>query len=273
MERSMQSQRNFSRKQWQAPVDKAIAEADDDLGKQQEAIARIKLEWGPEAADYAERRFAQYERREDDIPILSKDAPFDNAKEFARRYCYRDGILTTRYWNDDFWEWNGCWYEKTSEDKLTADVLIFLDTAKAMTGAGTVRFRPKPHNVEAVVKFLKACLRQKFDPPCWNDGRKAHDVIVFKNGIVDIGTGRLSGLTPELWTIGGLEFDYHPAARCPVWEKFLDEVFEKDPETAVCIEEQLGLGMTWDNRFQQGAIWIGPKGREGKGTLALIHQN
>ena len=38
----MQAERKFTREQWQAPVDKAIAEADGDLGKQQEAIARIK---------------------------------------------------------------------------------------------------------------------------------------------------------------------------------------------------------------------------------------
>ena len=41
-------------------------------------------------------------------------------------------------------------------------------------------------------------------------------------------------------------------------------------KTQECIEEQLGLGMTNEVKFQKGFLWIGKKGREGKGTLAFI---
>jgi putative DNA primase/helicase len=95
---------------------------------------------------------------------------------------------------------------------------------------------------------------------------------VFKNGIVDIATGELMPLTPKLWVHDALEFNYDPDARCPVWEKFLGEVFADDPETEMCVEEWLGLGMTWDNRFQRAFLWIGPKGREGKGTLVHVQE-
>jgi len=88
--------------------------------------------------------------------------------------------------------------------------------------------------------------------------------------LVDIDTGHLLPLTPRLWTHHELDFDYDPEAKCPFWEKWLSEVFEGDAESRECIEEQLGLGMTEDIRFQKAFLWVGRKGREGKGTLAHI---
>jgi putative DNA primase/helicase len=247
----------------------------------------IKLEWGPEAAEYAERRFAEREPDEggdqaafstetaksDDEPLfLSKGTPYDSAKEFVRRYCFKDGVLTVYYWHGEFWNWNERCYEKTSIEKLNASIWEFLDNARSGSTADSSRFKPRPADAEAVIKCLKAGLALDLDPPCWVGGKKAADVVVFNDGIVDIETGQLSKLTPRLWVHDALEFNYDPNARCPAWEKFLGEVFEGDPETAGCIEEQLGLGMTWDNRFQRAFLWIGPKGREGKGTLAHIQE-
>src|SRR5262249_37157156 len=159
-------------------------------------------------------------------------------------------------------------YEKVSDTKINSEVWAFLDGART-GGPDSSRFRPKPADVEGVMKALRAGLGLQVDPPCWLDGRgKADGVLVFKNGIVDVATGELMELSARLWAHHGLEFEYDPQARCPVWERFLGEVFEGDPESRNCIEEQLGLGMTEDVRFQKGFLWIGRKGREGKGTLA-----
>ena len=94
---------------------------------------------------------------------------------------------------------------------------------------------------------------------------------MFKNGLVDIETGKFSRLSPRLWIHHALDFAYDSEARCPVWERFLGEVFPGDQVSQDCIEEQLGYGMTDDNRFHKGALWIG-KGRNGKSTLAFIQE-
>jgi hypothetical protein len=115
--------------------------------------------------------------------ILSKASPYDSALEFVRRNFVRDGALTVYWWNGSFWRWNGRCYEKASVDKITANVWAFLDEAR--TGTDKVRFRPKPHDAEGVMKALKAGLTLDVDPPCWLDGGgKASGVLVFKNGIV-----------------------------------------------------------------------------------------
>lgn len=216
--------------------------------------------------------FGGEQARDDDGPVLlSKAAPYDSAREFVRRHWIKDGTLGVYWWNEDWWEWNGRCYSRVSGAKINSDVWAFLDGARTGSWTDSSRYRPKPADVEGVVKALKAGSGLTLEPPCWLDGRGGGDgVIVFKNRIVDIETGELAGLSPKLWTHTALDFDYDPEAKCEVWDRFLNEVFEGDEETRDCIEEQLGLGMTQDIRFHKGFIWIGVQGREGKGTLAFV---
>lgn len=205
---------------------------------------------------------------DNDAVILSKASPYDNAREYVRRRCFQDGVLIVYRWDGSFWKWNGRCYQKLSEEKVNADVWSFFDDARTWDD---LRFRPKPADVEGMMKALKAGLTLNVEPPCWLDGRgKADGVLVFRNGIVDIASGRLGPLDARLWTHHAMDFDYDPAASCPVWQRFLAQVFEDDVESRECVEEQLGLGMTEDVRFQQGFLWIGTQGREGKGTLAAV---
>jgi putative DNA primase/helicase len=274
---------------WMGVVEDAVAKYKNVSPEEQEVICEgIKEEYGHEAKVKARELFglrakpkpvekpkvdfAAEEPKADDEPVvLSKAAPYDSAKEFVRRNCFKDGVLATYWWNGEFWEWNGRCYGKVSDAKINSEVWAFLDGARTGLGPDSNRFRPRPADVEGVMKGLKAGLGLNVDPPCWLDGRgKADGVLVFKNGIVDIKTGKLMGLDARLWAHHALEFEYDPEAKCPVWDRFLGEVFEGDPESRDCIEEQLGLGMTEDVRFHKGFLWIGRKGREGKGTLAHV---
>jgi putative DNA primase/helicase len=279
---------------WLKEVEAAAARlAGADATKQQETCDWIDRKFGAEAAATAARMFAEARfdagreteevrgvevsfadeqaRADDEPPLLSKASPFDSAKELVRRYCIKEGGCGTRYWQGGFWEWNGRCYEKTSAEKINGEIWKFLDGARTGTKADSSRFRPKPADVEGVMKALKGGLFLNADPPCWLDGRPgASNILVFKNGLVDIRTGELLPLTPKLWAQNALDFEYDPEAKCPVWDRFLSEVFENDPASRDCIEEQLGLGMTEDVRFQKGFLWIGVQGREGKGTLAFV---
>ena len=298
----MQAQQD---KWWLGEVEAAVArliKEGADARKQEETWNWIEEEFEAEAAAYAARLFAETKweakpqadhekarpqvdrggvsfggeraKSDDEPPILSKASPFDSAREFVARYWIIGGFCTTYYWSGHFWGWNGRCYEKVSADKINAQVWTFLDEAKSRTKEETtIRFRPRPADVEGVMKALRAGVTLNFDPPCWLDSKaRADNVLVFKNGLVDIGSGKLTPLTPKLWVHHALDFEYDPEARCPTWEKWLGEVFQDDQETQDCIEEQLGLGMTDDIKFQKGFLWIGEQGREGKGTLAFVQE-
>src|SRR5262249_54435307 len=89
--------------------------------------------------------FATEIGKNDDNPvILSKAAPYDSAKEFVRRHCFKDGVLALYWWNGSFWQWNGRCYEKMAADQVNSDVWSFLDGARVGTWADNSRFRPKP---------------------------------------------------------------------------------------------------------------------------------
>src|SRR5262249_53277209 len=142
------------------------------------------------------------------------------------------------------------------------------------TKDGEERFRPTRGQVNDVIDALKAGLSsttsEHWQAPTWMDtGEGATDVLVFRNGLVNIVSGETMPLTPKRWVHSGVDYDYDPQAKCPLWENFLKEVFPNDKASQDCIEEQLGYGMTEETKFEKAGMWIGKK-RSGKGTIATI---
>jgi hypothetical protein len=99
-------------------------------------------------------------RSDDDDRILSRVAPLDSARNFAQRKCFKkrpDGqeVLTTHFYRDNFWEWNGCHYARLPETRINDQIYAFLDRARTASGEGeTVRFKPRPQDAEAILNQL-----------------------------------------------------------------------------------------------------------------------
>jgi putative DNA primase/helicase len=200
-------------------------------------------------------------------PLLSKNRPLISAKAFAKAKLYREGMLATRYYGDNWWQWNGRFYEPVSDNGMETRVSNFLEAASIWGGDGRECFNPKTKDINEVLAATRRhCLYEEVPPRWFARAEEAEQWLVFKNCLVDYETGEMRKLTPELWAHGGVDFDYHPDAECRRWERFLRETFPNDLEAADCIEEQLGYGMTWDARFHKAALWIG-KPRSGKSTV------
>jgi hypothetical protein len=92
---------------------------------------------------------------------LSKRAPYDNAKEFVARHCFRDGWLATYFWQDQFWQWNGRFYEVLAPEAIRDQVWAFLDFSMKNTDDGTEKFKPEPKNVSDLLDALRSgfCLK------------------------------------------------------------------------------------------------------------------
>jgi putative DNA primase/helicase len=207
--------------------------------------------------------------------VLSAQAPYDTAKEFTRRHCAKDGKLVVYFWQGQFWRWNGRHYEGDDKEHtvLRGKVYEFLDKAHRWAGHGqTVPFQPKPEHVNAVLDGLRAglALGVECQPPMWLDTRQpATEWIVFQNRIVNVLTGEVRELTPNLWVHSALGFDWEPEAQCPRWQRFLEELFPGDEESKQCLEEWTGYCMTEETKFQKGAMLLGPK-RSGRGTWTHV---
>jgi putative DNA primase/helicase len=204
--------------------------------------------------------------------VLSPQAPYDTAKEFARRHCHREGQPVVWFWQGQFWRWNGRFYATEPDEIMRGLVYAFLDGASKWSGNQTVKFQPNPRHVNEVLDCLKTglALGVECQPPMWLDPRKpATEMIVFQNGIVNVLTGEMQPLSHRLWAHSALGFDWRPEAGCPAWRQFLENVFPGDTESAEFLEEWMGYCMTEETKFQKGAMLVGPK-RSGKGTICHV---
>jgi putative DNA primase/helicase len=209
--------------------------------------------------------------------VLSPAAPYDNAREYARRFCFQNGFVAMRYWQESLWQWNGRTYQKVNEDELRSSVFRFLDKSFKVEATKNgdlqrVRFRPKPSHANELIDCLKAGLTLPADlyPPVWLDTRKrATEVWVFRNGVLDIRTVKLEDPSPRLWVHGAVDFDWNPNAVCPTWDRYLEDVFPGDEESKQFCEEWAGVSKTEDIRFQKGALLVGDE-RTGKGTYLVM---
>ncbi|MFI7357149.1 phage/plasmid primase, P4 family [Streptomyces avidinii] len=92
------------------------------------------------------------------------------------------------------------------------------------------------------------------------------DLLNFRNGTVDLRTGRLRPHDQADLLTYGLDIDYDPNARSPRWESFLAEIFPDMPEMPAYIQRLIGYGITGHTTEQAfGVLW--GKGANGKSVL------
>jgi putative DNA primase/helicase len=206
--------------------------------------------------------------------ILNRGEPYDIAKEFVQRKYSKHGALGLYYKGEQFWKFNGGFYEELEFDVLSAEVYGFMNAAKCYYRDNPVSMIVKPDEVANVIKCIKAgtTIPASLPQPCWIENEKpAPELFAFKNRLVNIRTGETMEPTPRLWITDAVNFNYEPSAECPRWKQFLEEIHPNDPDAQNCIEEQLGYGMTYDMQFEKIAVWIG-KPRAGKSTLLHIQK-
>jgi putative DNA primase/helicase len=206
---------------------------------------------------------------------LTQTASYDNAREYARRHCWRNGALALYYWRSEFWEWDGWVYRVLPEADLKARIYEFLDASRRREGKDhhLVRFRPRPAAVRELIDGLGAgvALPDECEPPMLiSQGSHMGDALMFANALLNSRTGESMSPTPDLWIHQGIRYDFDPKARCPQWLTFLESVLPGDTDAQKSVEELLGLSMTEDVSFQKGAMLASVKPRCGKGTIIRV---
>jgi putative DNA primase/helicase len=101
------------------------------------------------------------------------------------------------------------------------------------------------------------------------------DYVNAPNGMIDWRTGRLLPHSPDYRSTVQLPVEYHPAATCPAFDRFLAEVLPKDCYTPTddspegFIWELIGYAMYSGNPLHI-AVMLSGIGRNGKGTLIRL---
>ena len=110
--------------------------------------------------------------------------------------------------------------------------------------------------------------------PFWDGENKPFksekNVIAFSNGLLDLENPvDLIPHSPKWISSMCLPYSYDSQSDCPLWIKFLDEVFENDQEKLDLVQEFFGYCLTSDTSLQKALILVG-KPRSGKGTIQRI---
>jgi putative DNA primase/helicase len=98
------------------------------------------------------------------------------------------------------------------------------------------------------------------------------NVIMFRNGLLDVRGNKLIPHTDNLFTTATLGYDYDPQAKCPLWIESVDQWFEGDTERIALLQEWFGYNLIMSNHLQQMMFMYGQSG-SGKGTTVEILQH
>ncbi|QKM64690.1 hypothetical protein DCO17_05235 [Polynucleobacter tropicus] len=89
------------------------------------------------------------------------------------------------------------------------------------------------------------------------------------NGVVDLKRMQLLPANPKLLISRQVHADYNPAATCPLWLKFLDEIFLGDQDVIQYIQKALGYSLTGDVSEELLHFCYG-HGKNGKSVMANV---
>lgn len=152
-----------------------------------------------------------------------------------------------------FYEWNGKAWSRISD-------AIVRNYADRLYGK---RFTTA-QRVNAVCNLLKSrsICKAVFD---------RNPVLTFQNGTLEIETGRFRDFSEADYCSIVMDYDYDPAARCPVWEHFIEDVTDEEPRRAEILQFLAGYVLMNDCRYQKIFLLIG-SGGNGKSVYLEVIQ-
>jgi putative DNA primase/helicase len=161
-----------------------------------------------------------------------------------------------------FYVWNGRTWER-SEVKVRQEIHRM---AAALMLAGKVT-EAKPFAMTTRINDLMTELRSVpsvYVTPQDFDSRP--DLLSFRNGTVELRTGRLRPHAKEDMLTYCLAIEYDEEAECPRWEAFMSEIMPGMPSMPSYLQRLIGYGVTGNTDEQCFAVLWG-KGANGKSVL------
>ncbi len=193
-------------------------------------------------------------------PAVPPDDPDRLAESFL-------GGNTWRYWNDEFWAYDGTRYVPRRDSDARPMVWGFV--RKELDRAGGDKHRKVSRDlVGNVVGALQArChLLPETEQPSWLDGRTGVDFLALRNGILDLQTLELLRHSPDWFSPVCLPYEYDPAAECPHWRDALGLSLGGDGDLEALLQEWFGYLLVRDTGAQRFVILVG-EGNNGKSVV------
>ena len=211
--------------------------------------------------------------------VLDHSNPLDHARKFLQSIYAVEGGFKLVHYAQEFFIYTGTHYTFIEEATVRSQVYRFLDKCQKQDRKGNlVPFNANPAAVNSAIDALKSIIHLANDPnskpPVWLDGFElnnppAEKLISMVNGLFQMDQLVLFPHSLGFFTYNSLPFEYNPQAQCPLWLKFLNDVWGDDHEAIELLQEYFGYILSGDTRQQKFLNIIGPR-RSGKGTINRV---
>lgn len=129
-------------------------------------------------------------------------------------------------------------------------------------------FSPVADN-KMCAEFRGLVLRTNLETPEWFQ-RTTERKINFQNSVLDIDTLEILNHSPDCGFRYVLEYDYDPLAKCPTFDKFLDDITQHNKKLQESLLEFMGYAISNDSCWAQKALILDGTGKNGKSTFINI---
>jgi putative DNA primase/helicase len=161
-----------------------------------------------------------------------------------------------------FFVWNGTVWERSTVKvrqeihRMGAALVLAGEIQKARPFTMTTR-------IDALLTELRSVPNVHVDASEFD--ARPH-LASFRNGTVNLRSGRMHAHDPRDMLTYFLDLDYLPDAECPRWLRFLEEIFPANPDLPAYTRRLVGYGMTGETSEQCFAVLWG-KGANGKSVF------
>ena len=215
---------------------------------------------------------------DDDLPAPSH--PMAVARRLIGNWQDSDGNLLRRRWRGSWMQWTGTNWRELDEQQVRAALYTRLEhaTYRAIdkNNQPVVRdWAPTRTKIANLLDALGAItlLPSDVDTPSWIDDEQANadpsPIVACQNGLLRIRDRRLLPSTPRFFNLVSVPYAYDRAARAPIWESFLRQLWPHDQACIEALQEWFGYIVSGRTDQQKILLMRGPS-RSGKGTIARV---
>lgn len=181
------------------------------------------------------------------------DASTEQAKTFSPHLWARNNYILKHknviFGHGRFLEYSGGVFTEIPQYKVRREI--------AEIGEKVTGFEVTSHAVSSVADLIRDARSEadsRFD--------SCHDVLLFKNCVLDLNTFKQKPHSPDYRATSKLPFDYAPEKTSPAWERWSQSL---EPDVLAFMEEFGGLSLTTEMKYERTLWLVGPPGC-GKGT-------
>lgn len=152
---------------------------------------------------------------------------------------------------DDFYEYADGYYRLTHEKVVRKWAANLLGSKAGM------------NKIKDILYYLESQVH--VDAEAINDAR----YLNLKNGLFEIDNHGLLQHNPDVHSTIRLDVNYDPNAKCEVWLRTLNEIFEGNKSKIDLLQEFCGLCLTKEVKYEKALMLVG-EGANGKSTILYI---